>query len=288
MSNQGLDTTIVVLVVALAALVTALVLSHHRLRHAEARNKAILSALPDLMFVLTRDGVYLDYSARDESSLFTPPSNFLGKNMHDIMPPALTEMFDGAFARLFNGEEPVNVEYEVPVGSGEVRRFEARLVRYEDDKLLSIVRDVTRERRATVELRVAQAELFRVSKLASLGEFAGSIAHELAQPLTAITANAHACLRLFDTRRANSDELRKGLDDILKSSGAARDVVSYTRRLFGQAEPAQAPLDLVDVADDACSIVTAALEESRIRAHAVPGFGLRLRRNAGASRQGRP
>src|SRR4051812_16989512 len=92
MSIQWLNAIIIVLVGALAALVAAVVVSRSRLQHAQARNKAILSALPDLMFVLTRDGIYVDYNARDESALHLQPSEFLGKKMHDIMPPALSDM----------------------------------------------------------------------------------------------------------------------------------------------------------------------------------------------------
>ena len=58
-----------------------------RLGSAEARNTAMLRAIPDLMFVLRRDGTYVDYHARDPSSLFTTPDQFLGRTVHEIMPP---------------------------------------------------------------------------------------------------------------------------------------------------------------------------------------------------------
>src|SRR4051794_20985032 len=45
----------------------------------EARNAAILRGVPDLMFVLTRDGTYVDYQARDPELLFAPPESFIGR-----------------------------------------------------------------------------------------------------------------------------------------------------------------------------------------------------------------
>jgi rsbT co-antagonist protein RsbR len=61
-------------------LIAALLVSRRRsapaelaLRRSEARNNAILRAMPDLMFVLSVDGVYLDYHVRDEHDLFAPP-----------------------------------------------------------------------------------------------------------------------------------------------------------------------------------------------------------------------
>src|SRR5262249_47861239 len=151
---------------AQAALIVALLVSRARRVTSEARNNALLRALPDLMFVLTREGVYVDYSAKDETALIVPPEQFLGRNMRESIPPALAAEFEASYVRVFAGEEPVVMEYAVPVGSGELRHFEARLVRCERNKILSIIRDVTAQKRAAEELHQAHLELLRASKLA--------------------------------------------------------------------------------------------------------------------------
>ena len=56
--------------------------AHQALRDSEARNRAILRAIPDWMFLTTVDGVFLDYHARDTSRLHVPPSAFLGQEHH--------------------------------------------------------------------------------------------------------------------------------------------------------------------------------------------------------------
>src|SRR5262249_4875399 len=63
------------------------------LKESEARNTAILSALPDLMFVMDENGTYLDWHARELQDLYVPPEQFIGKNMRDIFPPELAEKF---------------------------------------------------------------------------------------------------------------------------------------------------------------------------------------------------
>lgn len=255
---------VALLVAAQAGWIVALLVSRARRRRTEARNNAILRALPDLMFVQTRDGVYVDYSAKDESLLFVPPSQFMGKKMRDVLPPPLTAIFDEKFRRLFAGEEPVFVEYEVPLPSGETGVFEARCVRCESNKILSIVRDVTAEKRAIKELHNAQLELLRASKLATLGEFAASIAHELAQPLTAIMANSRASLRLLERESKDLAEVRRSLHDVLESSRVARDVIHHTRHLFGHGDPEQAPIDLSSIVNEVCMMVSSTLAEHRI------------------------
>jgi len=114
---------------------------------AEVRNGAILRAIPDLMFVLLRDGTYVDYHARDPKMLFVPPSEFIGKKMRDVLPPPLAEQMMDALERACQTDDVIVVDYELPMD--ESRAFEARIVQAGADRLLSIVRDVTESKRAT-------------------------------------------------------------------------------------------------------------------------------------------
>src|SRR6187431_195074 len=58
----------------------------------EVHNGAILRAIPDLMFVLLRDGTYVDYHARDPQLLFVPPSAFIGRKLRDVLPTPLADL----------------------------------------------------------------------------------------------------------------------------------------------------------------------------------------------------
>jgi len=114
--------------------------------NAQARSDALLRAIPDLMFVLGRDGTYLDYHARDRRLLFAPPDAFLGRTITDIFPPELAGMMMTALERAAMSGATVVVEYELPMDGP--RFYEARIVRVDADRLLSIVRDVTESKRA--------------------------------------------------------------------------------------------------------------------------------------------
>jgi PAS domain S-box-containing protein len=138
----------------LAALGEARTRSEAALRQTEARNRAILAALPDLMFVQSADGVYLDYHAKEPMMLLLPPEQFLGKRTDEVLPSWLAQRFVRAFA-LATDEEPSVVEYSVPI-QGEERHFQARVIRFDGDKILSIVQDVTE--RAHAEERLHERE----------------------------------------------------------------------------------------------------------------------------------
>lgn len=264
MSREALVFWVVVLVTAQAALIVALLASRSRRRESEARNSAFLRALPDLMFVQTRDrGVYVDYSAK-RTDLLLPPELFLGRSMHDVLPPELAQRFAVAVERLFGGEEPVIVEYDLTMPTGRSGFFEARLVRCDSHTFLSIVRDVTAQKEAEAALHRANVELLHASKLATLGEFAGAVAHELAQPLTAMIADTFATRRLLDANPPRVEEARSSLDDALTSGGLAREMIHHMRHLFANSDPEQKPLDLADIVNEVCAMVSSTLQAHRV------------------------
>jgi chemotaxis protein methyltransferase CheR len=132
------------------------------LHASEERNRAILNAIPDLMFLLDRDGTYLDYHARSEEFLLKSPSEFLGKKQSEVLPPELADAFARSFVDVFRSDEPVLMEYTVPVSQG-LRTFEASMVKCDGDKVLTIVRDISERRNAEESLKKALDEVQRLT-----------------------------------------------------------------------------------------------------------------------------
>jgi PAS domain S-box-containing protein len=177
-----------VLVFAGQGLLIAGLLIHRRrrrraedaLRHSEARNSAILRAIPDLMFVLDRDGRYLDFHAREEKDLFVPPGGFLGRTIREVMPPELADLFMNAIERARTSVEPVVIDYQLTMG--EARHFEARLVPVDNGRVVSIVRDVTDRKRA-IELNQALAGRIIVSQEQERQRIARELHDDLSQKM---------------------------------------------------------------------------------------------------------
>ncbi|GEM_PF-714542 len=122
------------------------------LRESEARKAALLSALPDLMFLQDRNFVYLDFHASDSRNLLVPAENFLGRPMHEVLPPALAEMFAAKFDEALRTGQMQTVEYELPLG-GFTRCYEGRVALCDTDRFLTIIRDITERRLAEETLR---------------------------------------------------------------------------------------------------------------------------------------
>ncbi len=233
------------------------------LRHSEARNRAILRAIPDWMFLTTVEGVFLDYHARDASILHRPPSEFLGRNVMEVLPHPLGQLLAQAFVRAGASDEPEKVEYTMGSDDSE-RFFEACIVRCDGDKILSIVRDITDHRRAELEASAQRSELAHLSRVAVLGELTGALAHELSQPLTAVRSNAQAARYLLDRDPLDVAELRAALDDIIRNNRRAGTVIDHLRALLRKEAAALQPVNMNEVVREVIDLARSEVVSRRI------------------------
>ena len=112
------------------------------LRASEAQAKAMLDAIPDLMFRMTGDGTFLDYRAHATNDLYVPPEQIIGNNVRELMPPAFAEGCLGYIrAALASGSRQC-WEFQLPLPNGP-QDFEARMVPIGSGDVLAIVRNIS-------------------------------------------------------------------------------------------------------------------------------------------------
>jgi PAS domain S-box-containing protein len=129
----------------------ALAFVRRRLGQAARRDRALADAIPDLVFVLGRDGTYREIKGESGSRLATPPENLVGARLEDVLPADVAARVLAATRRALDRGALESVEYELEL-DGETRLFEARLVVSGDDEVTAIVRDFTEIRRLQTEL----------------------------------------------------------------------------------------------------------------------------------------
>lgn len=145
-------------VVAVALDITESRRSENALKRIEASSSAIRSALPDLIFHISREGRYLEYHAPDASALVTSPDEFLGKHLHDVMPPHVADAALVSIGIALDLGEVQTLRYALEI-EGAQRDFEARIAALTEHEVLAVVREISRREEALRALRSSQEQL---------------------------------------------------------------------------------------------------------------------------------
>jgi PAS domain S-box-containing protein len=121
------------------------------LRKSEAENRALLNAIPDLFFRLSRDGLFLQIHTGTPSNLYASAKTTLGRHIRDILPANVAALAVESLEKAFANGGIVAFEYNLLI-ENELRYFENRLVAISDNEALSIVRDITERHNAEAAL----------------------------------------------------------------------------------------------------------------------------------------
>ncbi|MGZ7079183.1 MAG: PAS domain S-box protein, partial [Thermoanaerobaculia bacterium] len=141
MKKEGVDAGIISVSHDLAAQKK----SEEVLRRSEARYRALVSAIPDVIFRFDSEGRYIDY-AGPESLLIIPKAQFIGRRIRDILPPSVSEPVEKAIRLSLESGFPTPVEYEMEV-RGERRTFETIIAPNGPSEVVAVRRDVTDRKR---------------------------------------------------------------------------------------------------------------------------------------------
>ena len=231
-------------------------LAEEALHRAEARFRGLIGAMQDVILVLDREGTYVDVAPSASDRLFRPPSELLGRRLHDVFPAAEADAFLAHIHRTLDTRAVVEMSYDLTI-NGERLWFDATISPLPDDRVVWIARDVTARHRAEQALRESEDQLRQSQKMEAVGQLAGGIAHDFNNLLMAIMSNAElAALEIppnaevsghieeikSASRRARSltQQLlafsRKQMlqPRVLDLNGVVRDAEQILRRLIGE------------------------------------------------------
>lgn len=224
---------------------------------AEARIRGILAALPDLMFVISKDLLFEEYQAPDPEKLLMPPSGFAGKRVDEVLPPDVaTRVNEAVLATLADGERRT-VPYSLDFPEGR-QWFEATAGLCDADSVLFVVRDRTRQVLTEERLRVKD-------RMASLGTLASGVAHEINNPLTYVLGNLDF---IRESLEPNADaEVLSAFSDVFHGLEQVKALIGDLRVFSHPGQPERIAVDLNGVVASTLRIAKGALRQRAVLVH---------------------
>ncbi|MCX6155497.1 MAG: PAS domain-containing sensor histidine kinase [Candidatus Kapabacteria bacterium] len=204
-------------------------LAEDALRANNSKISAILDAIPDLMFILDKDGIFLDYHSPDNSILYSDPQVFIGKNISDVLPQEISLNINKIFNSAIQSKQIQLFEYTLPL-AGTDHYFETRIFAFEQDKILCMVSDITKRKLSELELKATITER---------DKFFSIIAHDLKAPfngflgLTRIMSEDIQDMTLSEMQRISTNmqesasNLYALLENLLEWSRMQRGVTQF-------------------------------------------------------------
>jgi PAS domain S-box-containing protein len=191
--------------------ITVLKNTEDALRRSQARTRALLDAMPDMIFEFKQDGTILQFISSSMNPVL-PPEEFLGKTIREVLPDVADQTYFAIERALESGHVHA-FEYQL-LHEGENKTFEARVSPLSTDTVLAIVRDVSLQKwiQGERDKLIAELEL----KNAELERFTYTVSHDLKSPL--ITIKGFLGFLRADTQSGNMKRLES---DIQRISDAA-------------------------------------------------------------------
>lgn len=131
--------------------------------------------------------------------------------------------------------------------------------------LITVVEDITTQKRAEAELAQTKDALARVSRVTTMGELAASIAHEVNQPLTAVVVNGHACLRWLSTEPRNDLEVQDAIQRIVRDANRASEVIARIRGFLKRSKTDRTMVCMDNVVEDVIGLARDSLRSAGVQ-----------------------
>src|SRR5262245_11161915 len=222
------------------------------LRESERKSRLVVDSIPGLVALLTADGEVefvnrqiLEYTGRTLQEL---KQWSMSDTVHPDDLPRITSVFTQSIA----SGSPYEIEERIRRSDGVYRWFQNRgfPLRDTSGRIVGwcvLLTDIDERKRAEDALHRMQTRLSRATQVAAVGEMTGSIAHEVNQPLAAVVANGHACLRWLSASPPNVTKAIEAAERIVKDGKDAGEVVRRVRALFKRTVLEKVSLDLGEV-----------------------------------------
>lgn len=212
-------------------------------RFDEAHLRSILATVPDAMVVIDERGRIMSFSAAAEEMFEFTQAEVVGENVSILMPSPDRERHDGyieryrqtgkkniiGIGRVTTARRRDGSTFPIELSVGEAMTPEGRV-------FTGFIRDLTERQTAELRLHQLQDELAHVARVSAVGSLAAALAHELNQPLAAITNYMEAAQELVGGDISDPEMLRDAVSSAAKQALRAAEIVRRLRDFIARGE----------------------------------------------------
>jgi two-component system sensor kinase FixL len=238
----------------------------------EAHLRSILDTVPDAMIVIDTKGIVQSFSRAAQRLFGYREDEVVGRNVSILMPQPYRDAHDGyleryartgerriiGIGRVVVGERKDGATFPMELAVGEMRS---------DDKtyFTGFIRDLTERQRTEARLHDIQSELAHVSRLTAMGEMASTLAHELNQPLTAISNYLKGIDRLIEEPAAQNESLmRSALEKASEQALRAGQIIRRLRDFVSRNEGERHLESITKLAEEASALALLGVKDQDV------------------------
>lgn len=239
----------------------------------EAHVQSILDTVPEAMIVIDERGMVQSFSAAAERLFGYTPKEVIGQNIKIMMPSPYRENHDGYIGRYLStgerriigigrvvvGERKDGSTFPMELAVGEMKSSGRRY-------FTGFIRDLSERQKTEARLQELQSELIHISRLTAMGEMASTLAHELNQPLSAITNYMKGSKRLLET---GTDErtvmVREAIDKAAEQSLRAGQIIRRLRDFVARGESEYRVEGVSKLVEEACALALVGAKDLGVR-----------------------
>lgn len=244
-----------------------------------AELQALLDAAVDGIVIIDHRGLIQTFNRAAERLFGYEERELVGRNVSVLMTDDDREAHDGYLSRYRRTGVPhiIGLGREVMARRRDGTTFPAslsvgRIGDSDPPRFVGFLHDITVRQQALIaaererdRAREAQERLTHVARLATLGEMMAGIAHELNQPLAAITTYAQGCQRLLDVEPPDINEVQDALGEIASQALRAAAAIRRLRRLARGREPHRESCELNELIHEIDTLIETDARQHDIR-----------------------
>lgn len=241
-------------------------------RYRQAQLESILDTVPEAMVMIDDHGIMRSFSTTAERLFGWSAKEVLGRNVSMLMPTPYRQEHDSylqhyrttgerriiGIGRIVVGERKDGSTFPMELSVGEAKVGSEQF-------FTGFIRDLTERRVQERRLQELQSELVHVSRLTAMGEMASSLAHELNQPLSAITNYLRGAGTLLKAEKIDKERIGEALDRSAVQALRAGDIIKRLREFVAKGETQHALENPAVLLEEAAALALVGAKEHGIR-----------------------